>query len=139
MRKQILIIISRIHIFLYRVSGGRLGDRVIGLRFLLLVTTGRKSGKRRVTPLLYFGHEKDFLVVASNGGQEAQPDWYYNLLSNPEVSIQVGENRMNAVARQAGPQERQQLWEQHIKGAPFYTGYQKKTSRLIPLILLIPH
>ena len=103
---------------------------------LLLTTTGRKSGRSITLPLIYGKSGKDYVVIASKGGAPAHPAWFLNLDANPEVSIQVEANRMQATARTATGSERSVLWDQMVEIYPPYTEYQKRTEREIPVVVL---
>jgi deazaflavin-dependent oxidoreductase (nitroreductase family) len=127
-----------IQVGLYRLTGGKLGGKFMGFDVLLLTTTGRKSGQARTIPLGRFDHSGGYVVVASNGGQPSHPAWYFNLKSNPQVTIQVLDKVMPATAEVLAGQERAQAWQQVIATAPNYAAYEKKTSREIPVVLLRP-
>jgi deazaflavin-dependent oxidoreductase (nitroreductase family) len=120
------------------MSGGRVGGRVWGLPILLLTTTGRKSGAPRTTPLCYLSDGDDLVVVASNGGMDRFPDWWLNLQREPHATVAVGSSSRAVLARAAGPEERERLWATLTEIAPGYLGYQKKTSREIPVGILEP-
>lgn len=105
---------------------------------LLLTTTGRKSGERFVFPLFYGQVGDSYLIVASKGGAPEHPGWYRNLLSHPEVEIQVGTAKKRARARTATGEERARLWEQALRFWPPYADYQRKTEREIPVVVLDP-
>ena len=137
MRSVIRFMLS-IYNFLYRLTGGAIGGRMAGLPVLLLTTTGRKTGKQRSTPLGYFEQDGAFVIIASNGGAERNPAWFYNLTSNPQVTIQIRNRQMAAHAEQAGPEQRKQLWADLVKIAPAYEPYAQRTQREIPMIILRP-
>ena len=105
---------------------------------LLLTTTGRRSGKRRTTPLGYFADEGRYVIVGSNAGFNYHPAWYHNIKANPRVTIQVKDKALNATAEVAEPAERQRLWDKLMTIAPLYGGYEKQTKREIPLVVLHP-
>ena len=105
---------------------------------LLLTTTGRRTGQRRLLPLIYGERGRDYVIVGSKGGFAKHPAWYLNLVDDPEVSIQVGPKRMAARARTARGGERAELWEQMRTLYPPYDDYQKRTEREIPVIVLEP-
>ncbi len=130
---------AAIQIFLYRLTGGRLGGKMMGFNVLLLTTTGRKSGQARTVPLGRFDHPEGYVIVGSNGGQPSHPAWYFNLKNNPHVTIQVLDKVIPATAEVLSGQERAQAWQQVIANAPNYAAYEKKTSREIPLVLLRPN
>ena len=133
-----LKLFSRIHVFLYRASGGRIGGRFKAAPVLLLTTTGRKSGKRRTTPLLYGEDAGRYVIVASVGGAPKHPAWYLNLRADAAAAIQVG-GRTHAVrAATATPEERARLWTVMTRIYAPYDDYQAKTSREIPLVILTP-
>lgn len=128
-----------LHVGLYRLSGGKLGGDMRGFKVLLLTTTGRKSGKTHTVPLGYFNHERGYIIVASNGGQPTHPAWYHNLMSNPQVTVQMLDAVMPVAAEVLTGQARAQAWQQVITTAPPYADYETKTSREIPLVLLKTH
>jgi deazaflavin-dependent oxidoreductase (nitroreductase family) len=125
-----------LHAFVYRLTGGRYGGHVRGLRVLLLTTTGRKSGRKRTTPLTYFADDGGYVIIGSNGGSAAHPAWFLNLRSDPHATIQIGEERFAVRAEIAGAGRRAQLWAALIRIAPFYAAYAKRTRREIPLVIL---
>jgi len=103
---------------------------------LLLTTTGRKTGKRRTTPLLYVEEGDRYVVVASVGGAPSHPAWYLNLRSNPAATIQVGGRKVAVTAETAGLEERARLWPRLTQMWPRYDDYQAKTRREIPVVIL---
>jgi deazaflavin-dependent oxidoreductase (nitroreductase family) len=109
-----------------------------GVHTLLLTTRGRRSGKLRRTALIYGRDGDRYLVVASIGGAARHPAWYLNLVEHPEVQVQVGADRFAARARTAGAEEKPRLWRLMTSIWPAYDGYQKKTSRDIPVVILEP-
>jgi deazaflavin-dependent oxidoreductase (nitroreductase family) len=116
----------------------RIGGCVQGLPVLLLTTTGRRTGKQRVTPLGYFKHGDDYVIIASNAGFETNPAWYHNLKSRPQVALQVRDEQLTAIAEPAEETLREKLWDQLVERAPGYKAYQKRTRRAIPIVLLHP-
>ena len=109
-----------------------------GMDPLLLTTRGRRSGKLRRTALIYGRHDDAYVVVGSNGGSAKHPLWYLNLLANPVVDLQVGANTFAAQARTADGAERQELWSMMTKVFPPYAGFQKRTKREIPVVVIEP-
>lgn len=105
---------------------------------LLLTTTGRKTGRRRTTPLLYVEEHGRYVVVASVGGAPSHPAWYLNLRSNPAATIQVGGRRLAVRAETAGLEERARLWPRLTQMWPQYDAYRAKTRREIPVVILAP-
>jgi deazaflavin-dependent oxidoreductase (nitroreductase family) len=127
------------HAVLYRASGGRIGHHVPGLPpMLLLDHVGAKSQVKRTTPLLYAVDGEDVVIVASKGGYPRNPAWYHNLLAHPDTTIQVGRERRNVHARVASAEERQRLWPLVVSVYRGYEGYQRRTGREIPLVVLEP-
>jgi len=105
---------------------------------LLLVTKGRKTGKKHLFPLFYGEAGKGYFIVASKGGAPDHPGWYKNILANPEVELQVGTKTLKAKARTVSGAERAKLWDNAIVWWPPYVDYQKKTDREIPVVVLDP-
>lgn len=135
------------HVRSYLASGGVDGhlwdSTVVGgpgpLPCLLLVTTGRRSGKKTTVPLIYIEDGKGgYVIIASRGGTPTHPDWYLNLTANPEVQVQVGTERFRAVARTCGDGERESLWKKMAEIYPPYDAYQNMTERRIPVVVLDP-
>ena len=129
-------VLGRLHARLYRLTGGRFVGRVGKAPILLLTTIGRRSGQPRTTPLLYLRDGEQLAIVASFGGNPTHPVWYLNLTANPEVSVQVGRDRFSAMAQTASVEERARLWPKIVELYPGYAGYQQKTTREIPIVLL---
>jgi len=107
-----------------------------GTTILILTTTGRVSGRRRDTALIFRENDGRYLVVASNGGRPDHPSWFENLRADPDVTVQVKGDRFAARARAADADERARLWPQMTEVWPDYDAYQKKTDREIPLVVL---
>jgi deazaflavin-dependent oxidoreductase (nitroreductase family) len=124
------------HVERYRATDGEEGHDWRGTHTLLLTTTGRRSGEKRTTPLIYGQHGADFVVVASQGGAPDHPDWYKNLSRDPEVEVQVKGDRFSARAHTATPEEKPELWEIMTREWPDYDAYQQKTDREIPVVVL---
>jgi deazaflavin-dependent oxidoreductase (nitroreductase family) len=103
---------------------------------ILLTTRGAKSGQSRVYPLMSVPYGEDFLAIASKGGAPTHPQWYYNLLVHPEVTVEVGEQTLPATARLLSGEERQQAFARAIEIFPAYAEYQQRTEREIPVFLL---
>jgi deazaflavin-dependent oxidoreductase (nitroreductase family) len=134
-----MVTAGRLHAALYRASGGRIGGRLPrGVRVLLLTTTGRRTGKRRTIPLLYVRDGDAYVVVASAGGARSHPAWFLNLRSDPAVTIRVGGRTIEAEATVAAPEERDRLWPLVTRAWPGYDGYQARTRREIPVVILTP-
>jgi deazaflavin-dependent oxidoreductase (nitroreductase family) len=127
------------HIRSYVDSGGQEGHEWRpGVPTLLLTTTGRKSGTRRRTALIYGRDGEDYVVVASKGGAPKNPAWYLNLDANPDVDVQVFDDNFHAKAHTAGGKERERLWAVMTQIWPAYEDYQTKTARQIPVVVLTP-
>jgi F420H(2)-dependent quinone reductase len=137
-RRTVMKTITATHNAVYRSSGGRFGGRMNGTPVLLLTTTGRKSGKRRTTPLLYVCDAESIVVVASNGGSDYTPAWWLNLRSHPEAEIELGREHRRVRARQASPAERARLWPEFTSRFSAYARYASRTAREIPVVILDP-
>jgi deazaflavin-dependent oxidoreductase (nitroreductase family) len=109
-----------------------------GARLLLLTTTGAKSGKQRVNPLAFTRDGANYVIIASKGGSPTHPDWYRNLVANPEVQIELGTETFSANARVAQDEERERLFAAQAALMPGFAEYQRKTSRQIPVVVLEP-
>lgn len=123
----------------YVESGGEDGHEWRpGVPTLLLTTTGRKSGTKRRTALIYGRDNADYVVVASKGGAPEQPAWFLNLQADPSVEIQVLDSVVPATAHVAEGPERERLWALMRQIWPAYDEYQTKTDRQIPVVVLTP-
>ncbi len=124
--------------FLFRLTGGRLGNRMGGQSVLLLHTVGRKSGKPYTTPLSYYRDGSAYLVVASNWGKPEHPAWFQNLEWHPRTTIQVGANVIPVDARPAEGKEYERLWALVTSLNGQYIKYQSGLARRIPVVILTP-
>jgi deazaflavin-dependent oxidoreductase (nitroreductase family) len=134
----VVTLIDRTMTWVYEKSDGRLGSRLGQKGMLVLHTTGRKSGKERSHTLQYMPDGANYVIVASNNGQDRHPGWYHNLQSNPHVHIQVGRRRQAALATVAREQEYAQLWPRLIAQNPPWEAYARRTTRKIPVVILHP-
>jgi len=127
------------HTVIYRATGGRVGHHFPGAPpSLLLEHVGAKSGTRRTTPLTYLADGEDLVLVASKGGNPRNPAWFHNLRAHPEVTVQVGSEHRPVRARVASAEEKARLWPEVVKLYSGYAGYQQRTEREIPLVILEP-
>ncbi len=126
------------HTTVYRTTGGKLGGKMQGSPVLLLETTGRKSGKRRTTPLLYLPDGSNMVIVASKGGATKHPAWWLNLRENPETEVQVGPRTLEVRAEETTGKDRERLWQRLVAMYPGYADYQRRTDREIPVVRLRP-
>ena len=128
---------SKMHVALYRASGGRLGGRMFNAPILLLTTTGHKSGQPRTTPLLYLdAGNLGYVIVGSYAGSDTPPAWLTNLLKTPQVQVQIGPRVMALKAVIATAAQKADLWPKLVALYPDYQVYQDRTSRDIPVVLL---
>ena len=142
---KLLRLYSRAHVWVYRKTGGRLGNKWrIGAAFprgvpvMLLTTIGRKSGQRKTTPLLYLADGERIVIVGSQGGLPKHPQWFLNLTKNPEVEVQIGTRVRKLRARVATPEERAALWPRLVALYADFATYQAWTDRAIPVVILEP-
>jgi deazaflavin-dependent oxidoreductase (nitroreductase family) len=105
---------------------------------LLLTTTGRKTGKQFSRPLIYKKVGESYVIVASMGGAPTNPNWYRNVVAQPECEIQVAQEVVPVRARTAEGEERERLWNEMVEVLPQYAEYQSRTDRLIPVVVLEP-
>jgi deazaflavin-dependent oxidoreductase (nitroreductase family) len=125
------------HTAIFRLTGGRVGGRMVGGPILLLHHVGAKSGKKRISPLLYLPDGDRVVIVASKGGYTKHPGWFHNLMANPDTQIELPrEGKVAVRARQAAPEERAELWPRVVGLYSGYATYQRSTSREIPLVIL---
>ena len=125
----------------FRTHAGKVGGPFEGRPMLLLTTTGAKSGQRHTTPLVYLPDGDRRLIFATKGGAPTNPDWYYNLVAHPQVTVEVGNGNggtetYEATATVITGQERDQLYAKQVQANPAFGDYQTKTSRVIPVIAL---
>jgi deazaflavin-dependent oxidoreductase (nitroreductase family) len=120
----------------FRTNGGTVGGRFTGRSLLLLHTTGAKSRQTRINPVAYTRDGDRFVVIASKGGASTNPDWYYNIVANPRVTVEVGTERFEALATIPAEPERTRLYNQMAEIMPAFAEYQRKTTRIIPVIVL---
>ena len=128
-----------LHTQAYRLSNGLIGHRFPGTPpMLLLDHVGAKSQNQRTIPLVYVKDGDDIVLVASKGGHPKNPAWYHNLRAHPDTTVQVGSERRPVHARIANSEERKRLWPKAVATYGGYRGYQERTQREIPLVILEP-
>jgi F420H(2)-dependent quinone reductase len=131
--------LMKVHTAVYRATGGRVGHRLPrNPPTLLLEHVGAKSGTRRTSPIGYVPDGSNLILVASKGGNPRHPSWFHNLRANPDVTIQVRSERKAVHARVASPAERTRLWPKVVAAYGGYDGYQRRTEREIPIVVLEP-
>ena len=133
---------TKIHVAVYRLSGGRIGSRLPGrslVRIVLVAHKGAKSGVDRTSPLMYVEDGTDLAVVASRAGHPKHPAWFHNLRANPETTVQVGPTVRSVRARVATDEERARLWPKFVAMFRGYDVYQRYSQgRKIPIVILEP-
>jgi len=120
----------------FRSNAGRVGGPFEGIPLLLLHSKGARSGQERVNPLAYQPVGDAFAIFASKGGAPPNPDWYYNLVAHPEARVEVGTDTIEVTAHVAEGKEREDIWERQKQQVPAFAGYERKTDRVIPVIVL---
>jgi deazaflavin-dependent oxidoreductase (nitroreductase family) len=120
----------------FRRNHGKVGGYFEGAPLLLLHTIGARSGKPRVNPMMYLKDGRRYLVFASKGGADRNPDWYYNLKAHPNVEVEIGDETIDMHAEEVLGPERDRLYERHATLYPAFADYQRKTKRIIPAIAL---
>ncbi|WP_426572616.1 nitroreductase family deazaflavin-dependent oxidoreductase [Aquihabitans sp. McL0605] len=120
----------------FRESGGNPGPPFEGAPLLILHSTGAKSGKVRLAPIVYRKVGDSWAVFASKAGAPNNPDWFHNLVANPKASIEVGADTIDVVARVLGDEEREPIWTEQKQVMPGFAEYEQKTDRQIPVVLL---
>jgi deazaflavin-dependent oxidoreductase (nitroreductase family) len=128
-----------VHRGLSAVSGGRLGSAVLGMTAVELHVIGRASGRRRSVMLTAPVYQPERVVlVASKGGDDRHPEWYRNLVANPDVELTVGGTTRPMRAHTADATERDELWPRIVAAYRGYADYQQRTEREIPVVVLVP-
>jgi deazaflavin-dependent oxidoreductase (nitroreductase family) len=122
----------------FRANAGRLGGSWEGRDLLLLTTAGRKSGRPHTKPMVYTRDGDRLLVYASKGGAPSHPDWYLNLAADPRVVVEVGSDRYDAIATPLEGAERDREFAAQAARNPVFGDYERKTSRVIPVVALTP-
>ena len=126
---------SQAHAATYRLWGGW---GPLNRNTLILTTRGRKTGREISKPLLYFEDQGRVYLVASYGGNDSPPQWYLNLSKNPQVKAEIGRSAKTYRARTLSPEEAKPIWPRLLEVYPTYAEYQKKTTRVIPIVELDP-
>ncbi len=122
----------------FRANDGQVGGGFAGAPLLLLHTAGAKTGQERVNPMMYRKVDGGYAVFASKAGAPTNPDWYHNLVANPNVQAEIGTQTLNLTARVADDAEREPIWSAHKQEYPGFADYEEKTTRRIPVVILEP-
>jgi deazaflavin-dependent oxidoreductase (nitroreductase family) len=121
----------------FRSNNGQVGGNFKGAPLLLLTTKGRKSGAARTSPVMYLADGERLLVFASKGGAPTNPDWYWNLVADPEVTVEVGAETYRGQAHPVEGAERDRLYAEQASRYPGFAEYQANTDRVIPVVALV--
>jgi deazaflavin-dependent oxidoreductase (nitroreductase family) len=122
----------------FRANGGKVGGNFEGKSLLLLHTKGAKSGQERINPVACIRDGDRYVVIASKGGAPTHPDWFYNVFANPLVTVEVGTQTLQVRAAVAEEPERTRLYNKLVEMMPGFDDYRRRTTRLIPVIVLTP-
>jgi len=122
----------------FRANGGKVGGNFAGRTLLLLHTKGAKTGEERVNPVAYVRDGDNLVVIASKGGSPTNPDWYYNLVANAQVTGEVGTEQFDARASVTTEPERRRLYDKMIEMMPGFADYEEKTTRVFAVVSLKP-
>ncbi len=133
--RWLLKLLTKINIFVYGISGGKLMNKLQGMPIVMVTMTGAKSGRTIKIPLMYVRHESGFILVASQGGMPKHPAWYFNLQANPSIQITHDGKTRDYSARQVSDEEKAALWPTCVEYYPDYEIYQQRTERNIPVFL----
>ena len=120
----------------FRANGGKVGGGFAGAPMVIITTKGAKSGQTRVNPLVCLPKDGTLYVFASKGGAPTNPDWYYNLVAHPEVTVEYGDDTYTATASEVSGAERDHLYAEQVTRFPAFGDYEKQTTRKIPVIAL---
>jgi deazaflavin-dependent oxidoreductase (nitroreductase family) len=122
----------------FRANDGKVGGPFEGGTLLLLHSTGARTGREHVTPVMYRAEGDGYAIFASKGGAPDNPDWYHNVLAHPKVSAEIGTQTVSLVARVAAGEERERIWTANKQANPGFADYERKTTRQIPVVILEP-
>lgn len=122
----------------FRANQGQIGGPFQDSTLLLLHSTGARTGQERVNPVMYQKVDGGYAIFASNRGRPTNSDWYYNLVANPEATIEVGTETIPVTARVAESEERERIWAEQKRRAPGFAQYEKTANRIIPVVVLEP-
>ncbi|MFP5578360.1 MAG: nitroreductase family deazaflavin-dependent oxidoreductase [Acidimicrobiia bacterium] len=123
----------------FRANGGKVGGQFDGAPLLLLHSTGARSGKERVHPMMYQDlGDGSVAVFASKAGAPDNPDWFHNVSANPTVEVEIGAEVRRCTARVAEGDERERIWSRQKSDYPGFADYEQKTDRMIPVVVLDP-
>ncbi len=122
----------------FRANDGRVGGMFEGMPLLLLHNTGARSGVDRINPVAYLKDGDRYVVFASKGGAPTNPGWFHNLKAHPEVTVEVGTDTVDVVAREADGEERERLFDAQKQRSQQFAEYEQKTTRRIPVMVLTP-
>jgi deazaflavin-dependent oxidoreductase (nitroreductase family) len=120
----------------FRATGGKVGGGFEGRPLLLISTTGARTGQTRVNPLMYLPDGDRIAVFATKGGAATNPDWYHNLVANPVIGVEVGDERFEADATVVTGEERDRLYAEQVARYPHFAEYERRTTRKIPVVAL---
>lgn len=122
----------------FRENDGKVGGPFEGAPLLILHHTGAKTGTERETPLVYQEVDDGYAIFASKGGAPTNPDWFHNIVANPEIKVEIGTDTIEATARVLDSDEREPIWMRQKELMPGFAEYEEKTDREIPAIILEP-
>ena len=122
----------------FRANDGKVGGRFEGKTLLLLHTTGAKSGQEHVNPVAYVRDDEKYVVIASKGGAPTNPDWYYNIVAHPRLTVEVGTETFDVETQITEEPERTRLYNKMVEMMPGFDDYRRNTTRKIPVIELTP-
>jgi deazaflavin-dependent oxidoreductase (nitroreductase family) len=137
---RFIVVMSSLHLWVYRRSRGRVGGRLglVHARMVMLTTTGRRTRKHRTVPLLALEDGDDLVVIASHGGLDEPPGWWFNLREHPEAVVELDGRRLEIRAERAPDERRAELWSRFVRAFPGYEDYRRRTRRELPIVILHP-
>lgn len=136
--RWLLKAMTRLNVFVYTISGGRVMNKLAGDPICLVTMTGAKSGRSRTIPLMYVPHGDNVLLVASQAGAPTHPLWYHNLVAYPDIEIQEGGRKRAMRARIADAEEKAIVWPICVQRYAPYEDYRHRTTREIPVFICEP-
>ena len=121
----------------FHANGGKVSGPMASAPLLLLETTGAKSGQQRTSPLLYYHEHERLFIFATKAGAPTNPDWYYNILAHPDVTVEIGTEKFPATCVVVGEEERAQIYAKQAATVPVFAEYERQTTRTIPVVELV--
>ncbi|MFT4572401.1 MAG: deazaflavin-dependent oxidoreductase (nitroreductase family) [Candidatus Binatia bacterium] len=136
--KRVMHVMTRVHVWIFTTSQGRLGKNFAGAPCCMITMTGKKTGLRRTIPLIHLPYKDGVLLIASQGGLDFNPTWYWNLLADPHIDVIADGTTRKMLAHKANDAEKAEVWPQAVAVYADFDQYQARTDRDIPVFICTP-